>query len=128
MKVLDTTFLIDMIHGKKETEKVVESLEPLLTTQINMYEVIKGLFLKNITKARLVEVMDIFDNIRVLPFEDNALIKSAEIYSDLTKRGLEVHDLDCITAGIMLSKGINEIVTRNAKHFKKIKGITVENY
>jgi len=128
MKLLDTTFLIDLLRGKKETFKIINSKEPLFTTKINMYEVIKGLFLKNITKAKLVEVMDIFDNIRVLPFDDNALIKSAEIYSDLTKRGLEVHDLDCITAGIMLSKGINEIVTRNAKHFKKIKGITVENY
>lgn len=128
MKLLDTTFLVDLLRGKRETMKVMNSGEPLLTTQINMYEVIKGLFLNNITSSKLAEVIEMFDNIRVLPFDDNAVIKSAEIYSNFTKKGLEIHNFDCMIAGIALSKNINKIVTKNIRHFKKIKGIQVETY
>ena len=128
MKLLDSTFLIDLLRGKKETLNIANSKEPLVTTQINMYEIVKGLFLKNITSSKFAEVMEIFDNIRVLSFDDTAVIKSAEIYSDLAKKGLKIHNFDCMTAGIALSKGINKIVTKNVKHFKRIKGVEIEAY
>ena len=128
MKLLDSTFLIDLLRGRKETLKIANSKEPLLTTQINMYEIIRGLFLRNVTSSKFVESMELFDNIRVLSFDDNAVIKSAEICSDLEKKGLKIHNFDCMTAGIALSRGINKIVTKNIKHFNRIKGIEVEAY
>ncbi|MBD3355388.1 PIN domain-containing protein [Candidatus Woesearchaeota archaeon] len=128
MKLLDTTFLIDILRGKEETKKILESNEQMLTTQINMYEVIKGLFLKNITSSKFASVMKIFENIRVLSFDNDAVIKSAEIYSNFTKKGLEIHNFDCMIAGIALANNINKIVTRNKEHFKRIKEIKVENY
>ena len=128
MILLDSTFLIDLIRGKKETLKIINSKESLLTTQINMYEVIKGLFLKNITSSKFVEIIEMFNNIKVLPLDDSAVIKSAEIYADLTKKGIEIHNFDCIIAGTALSKGINTIVTKNADHFKRIKELKIEAY
>ncbi len=128
MKLVDTTFLVDILRGRKETLKILNSNEQLLTTQINMYEVIKGLFLKNITSSKLAAAIKIFDNIGVLPFDENAVIKSAEIYTNFVKKGLETHNFDCIIAGIALSKNVNTIVTRNIKHFKRIKEIKVETY
>ena len=128
MKLLDSTFLVDVLRGRKETLELIDSEETLLTTQINMYEVIKGLFLKNITSSRFAKVMRVFDNIRVIPLDDNAVIKSAEIFSDLAKKGSEVHNFDCMIAGIALSNGVNKIVTRNKNHFKRIKEIKVESY
>jgi len=35
---------------------------------------------------------------------------------------------DTITAGIILSKGINTIITKNKDHFERIDGIGVEGY
>ena len=128
MKLLDSTFLIDLLRGKKETLKIIDSKEPLLTTQINIYEIVKGLFFKNIAPSKFTKAMEMFNNIGVLPFDDHAVIKSAEIYTNLVKKGLEVHNFDCMIAGSALSKGINTIVTKNIKHFKRIKGIKVETY
>ena len=128
MKLLDSTFLIDLLRGKKDTLRIINGKESLVTTQINMYEIIKGLFLKNITSSRFAEVMEIFGNISVLPLDDRAVIKSAETYSELTKKGAEAHNFDCMTAGIALSNGIKVIVTKNVKHFKRIGGIKVEPY
>ena len=128
MKVLDTTFLVDLIRGKKETLSVIETKEDLLTTQVNMYELIIGLFLKNISSSKIMKVVDMFGEIKLLSLDDNSIIKSAEISSELTKKGEFVCDCDCMTAGIALSRGINKIVTRNTEHFKRIKGIKVETY
>lgn len=128
MKVLDTTFLVDVIRGKKETEAILNSNAPLLTTQINMYEVLEGFFLKKISQAKYLEIMQLFDNIRVLPLDDNAIIEAAKISSCLIKEGNTIADCDCLIAGIALSKGITIIVTKNVKDFEKIKGLEVETY
>ncbi len=128
MVVLDTSFLIDMLRGKKETLKILNRRENLFTTQINMYEIVKGLFFKNISSSKFAEVFEMFHNIRVLPFDDVALIKSAEIFAELSRKGQEIHDFDCIIVGIALSRGINKVVTKNVEHFKRIKDIKVEEY
>ena len=128
MKVLDTTFLIDMIHGKKETEKVVESLEPLLTTQINMYEVIRGFIIKKIQQKKFLEIIALFENIRVLPLTDQGIIKASEISAELMKKGYPAPDCDCLIAGIALHNNVRTIITRDDKHFQEIKGLKVEDY
>ena len=128
MKVLDTTFLIDLMRGKEETKEIMQGNEPLLTTQINMYEVIIGMFMKGISPSQYLQVNELFENIRLLSLDDNSIVKSAEICSELLKKGLPIEDADCLTAGIALSNGISTIVTRNVEHFKRIKGIKVESY
>ena len=127
MKILDTTFLIDLLNGDHGTVAIAKSKETLLTTQINMYEVIRGIFLINESKA-LVKARALFGQIRVLPLDDNSIIKSADIFADLSKRGEIIADNDCMTAGIALANGINKVVTRNTKHFRRIKGIKPEMY
>jgi tRNA(fMet)-specific endonuclease VapC len=128
MKILDSTYLIDYIQGKKETVAIRNGSETLLTTQINLYEVIRGLFWKKISPEIFHQIIDAIGDIRVLQLDDQAIIRSAEISAELMKKGGYVPDSDCMTAGIALSNGINKIVTRNVKHFKRIKGIIVETY
>ena len=93
-----------------------------------MYEVIRGLFLKTVSSSKFLEIMEMFENIKILPLDDNSIIKSAEISAELIKKGIIISDCDCLTAGIALSKGVNKIVTRNLKHFDRIRGIKTENY
>lgn len=128
MKVLDTTFLIDFLNGDKAALKIVESDEQLLTTQMNMYEILRGIFLASNSESEMLKAMELFENVRVLQLDDSGIIKSAEIFASLTKKGAIIADNDCITAGIALSRGINKIVTRNTEHFKRIKGIKAEAY
>ncbi len=129
MKVLDTTFLIDLLRGKNiAVLDYIKKNKDLVTTQINMFEVIRGLFLKNVSPSRFYKSLAMFENIRVLSLDNSALIKSAEVSANLIKKGKEIHDNDCLIAGIALSKGIKTIVTKNVKHFENIKDLRVENY
>lgn len=128
MKVLDTTALIDLTKGKKELSYLLKQEEELFTTQINMYEFIRGLFLRNIPSADVLEIIKVFENILVLPLSETSLVKSAEIFAILSKKGLMLDDADCLIAGITLSNNISTIVTLNKNHFERIPGIKIETY
>ncbi len=128
MKVVDTTFLIDLMNGVEETLTVVNAKEAVVTTQINMYELIRGFFLQKDAASALLRTFELFETLRVLPLDDNGIIKSAEISAFLVKKGEIISDADCLTAGISLSKGVSTIITRNVKHFSRIPGLDVEAY
>ena len=128
MKLLDTTFLIDILKGKPETTAILHGQDPLLTTQINMYEIITGLFFKNLPPSKILQVRELFEDVRVLPLDERAIVKAAEICAELMKKGEMIEDCDCLIAGIALSNGVSAIVTKNIKHFERIKGIKVERY
>ncbi|MBI5065885.1 type II toxin-antitoxin system VapC family toxin [Candidatus Woesearchaeota archaeon] len=128
MELLDTTFLIDVLKGKKETVALLKSGKPLITTQICMYEVIRGMLLRGESPDKILNARDLIGDFRVISLADNSIIKAAEISSDLTKKGKMISDCDCLIAGMALANGINKIVTRNVEHFNRIKGIEVETY
>jgi predicted nucleic acid-binding protein len=128
MKVLDSTFLIDLLHGDTATKKIAMSEEVLLTTQINMFEVLTGIFYHQNPKKEVLKALELFENMRMLELNDNEIINAAKINADLTKKGLKIDDNDCLIAGIILAHNIETLITRNTKHFKSIKGIKVETY
>ncbi len=130
MKVLDSTFLIDLLRGKKEALRFLEEEQSrdLYTTQINMYEVIRGLFRAHYSQATFQKILAVFADISILPFDEKATIQSASISAAMLNKGTPLSDGDCITAGIALSRHINTIVTLNTKDFEKIPGIVVEEY
>ena len=128
MILLDSTFLIDVLRGRPETEKILNSSETLLTTQINMYEIITGIFLQKQTANQFSRVKDFFDQIVVLSLDDDAVLKAGELNATLIKKGEIIGDCDCLIAGIALSKNISTIITKNKKHFEKIEGINVISY
>lgn len=128
MKVLDTTFLVDLLRGDPKTKIVLSKNEVFLTTQINMYEVLTGLFFKKLSSSKILQAQELFENIRVLPLDDAAVIKSAEICANLLQRGEIIDDCDCLVSGIMLSKNVNHIITKNVGHFRRVRGLVVETY
>ena len=127
MELIDTTFLIDLLKGEKETKNIAQR-ENLLTTDINMFEIIKGICFKRPSTPKFYEIIDILGDIRVLPLDQKGVILAADIHAELRKKGEEISDNDCLIAGIALSNGINTIITKNKDHFSRIKGIKVETY
>ncbi|MBI2666862.1 type II toxin-antitoxin system VapC family toxin [Candidatus Woesearchaeota archaeon] len=128
MKLLDSTFLIDLSKGNKDVLPIIQSKEYLFTAQICMFELIRGMFYRHLPSEKILEMMGLFEDIRVLPLDDAAVVKSAQISAELLQRGMPIPDNDCLIAGIALSKNISTIVTRNVKDFQRIKELNVESY
>jgi len=70
----------------------------------------------------LISGMEVFS----LSFKEAEI--AAEIYELLKSRGQLIDDNDILIIGIMLSNGINQIITKNIKHFEKIEEIKIINY
>ena len=133
MILLDTTFLIDLLRKKKNAvSKAIEltTRDKLSTTYINIYELLIGIYsIKGIDKEKkLQDVEKLMEKLEVFTLEKESAINSAKIGGDLILKGQVIGDTDNMIIGIALTNGITTIVTRDIKHYKKVKEIKVETY
>lgn len=133
MILLDTTFLIDLLKQRKQAVDKANELsdrDSLATTYVNVYELMLGVYsleeIDHDKKLRDAEVL--MDRLQILKLDKNSAIRSAKIGGSLSLKGSIIGDTDNMIAGIALSNGINIIVTRDRRHFERIKGIKVESY
>ncbi|MCL1470499.1 type II toxin-antitoxin system VapC family toxin [Argonema antarcticum] len=93
---------------------------------ITRYEILRGLKAKGATKQ--ISLFNEFcaKNI-VLPLTDEIVIKAADIYADLKKRGLPTGDADILIAASALVLEV-AVVTNNQAHFQRIPHLQVLNW
>jgi len=72
--------------------------------------------------------MELISGMEVFSLTFKEAEKAAELYDKLESKGQLIDDNDILIIGIMLSNGINQIITKNIKHFEKIEEIKVINY
>lgn len=127
---LDSDCIIDFLKGKKEAIEIVEkNKESIVTTEINVFEVFLGIYLKReISEREESSARDFFNSINILPLKKGSGKLAAKILSDLSKKGQLIGQNDCISAAIMLKNQCSQIITHNEKHFSKIKEIKVIGY
>ncbi|HII16306.1 TPA: type II toxin-antitoxin system VapC family toxin [Candidatus Woesearchaeota archaeon] len=129
--IADTTFLIDLLRGNERAVKFLKTVaSPLKTTIINQYEVYVGLAsLPGIDlEKKIKDTQHFFSRFKILPLHEDAMLEAAKICGRLIQKGEDIGDNDCLIAGIALTHGISSILTRNAKHFERIRGIKIISY
>ncbi|MBU4069862.1 MAG: type II toxin-antitoxin system VapC family toxin [Nanoarchaeota archaeon] len=127
---LDTTAIIDIFKNDLKIIKLINSLDKTFaSTIINHQEIMFGLDNENLQHLEEEKYYDdFFNNIFVFSLEKPSSKKASKIFWELKKQGESSGRFDCMIAGILLSNGINTIITRNVKHFKKIKNLKVISY
>ncbi len=132
MILLDTTVLIDIFAGDTKATKLIRELSEkaeLYTSSINIYEITKGIYSRKGNKKKYLDALELLiANIYVLPLNKSASIEAAKIYGELKEKGEFIDEPDYLIAGSCRSNKIEKIVTKNTKHFKKIKGLQVIGY
>ena len=130
MICLDSDCLIDFLKGKREAVEIIEKhKDSVLTTEINVFEVFLGIYLKKeISEKEESSARDFFNSTNILAFKKGSGKLAAKILSNLSKNGQVIGQNDCMTAAIMLKNQCNQIITRNEKHFSKIKELKVIPY
>ena len=128
--VLDSDFIIDFFKNKESAVKKMESLESgnamLFTTVFNYHEVIKGFIKAQINgKEAFAELF--FSSIGVLPYGRQEAKKAAQIEAELESRGEKISAFDTLIAAIAICRGA-VLITRNTRHFSRIKGLKTESW
>ena len=130
MICLDSDCIIDFLKGKPNAVRAVElHCDKLCTTEINVFEVLFGIYLKkNINSEEVKAVNLLIESLDILSFGQGCGEQAAKILSLLAKQGNMVGQNDTLIAASMLVNGCNEILTGNVKHYSRINGIRVMNY
>lgn len=130
MICLDSDCIIDFLRGNKEAIEIVKKYQlEIFSTEINLFEVMYGIYMKKDVSGEEIEAAkEFFENIDILPFDENCGEESATILTSLMKKGEAIDQNDCFIASIMIKNSTNKIITKNEKHFSKIKDIKVISY
>ncbi len=123
MIVADSDVLIDGLRGRQDArERIAREIEAgsLVTTSITAFELVAGAR----DTASLGEVDALLAALPVLPLDEVAGRRAAEIHRALSANREEIGMADSLIAGICLAQGAS-LLTRNRSHFERVPGLTL---
>ncbi len=127
MIAIDTSVLIDALHGEKATLEMIRELEKseetLCTTEINVLELFKGAYRPARSDSGLEKVRKLLDALVILKIDDEVYEMFGELSAELSRRGEAIGDLDELIASIATAHGAS-IASRDP-HFLRVPGLTV---
>ncbi len=131
MVCLETTLLVDALHGKGEARQLLEKLdkgsEAITIASPSIVELISGALLNPKVKDEKNRVIEFLSSFIVLDLDRESAILAGDIEAELTKRGELIEIEDIMIASIAIHNK-EKLITRNSKHFERIKGLEVEGY
>ncbi len=117
----------------KKYPKVVAEAQPYLQqhqiftfSAITRFELLRGMKVRNATAQ--LKFFDLFcRQNEIIKLNDEIIVRAADIYADLYKRGLLILDADILIAATALENNL-PIVTNNESHFNRILSLQVLNW
>lgn len=126
---LDTDILIEYFRGNEAIKERVENLsenDAIGLTWLSVYEFFKGIFISGkFDEEKFLQ--NLIDSAVVMEETYKSAKIAGEIYAGLKREGNLINDADILIASIV--KDYDAIlVTNNEEHFKRAKGLKVENW
>jgi len=118
MRVLDTSALIEVMHGTDKGKLVMDKLEneQAAMTSLNVFEIFR-----NLKPAETAVFRNLLSGINILDFDSAAALESVRIEKELANTGEKIGILDVLIAGIC-KKHSSTLITAD-RDFAKIKGL-----
>ena len=97
----------------------------------SIVELFKGIYLKdnikNIKSDEVEKIKNAISSYENYNLDKDGAILAGEIEADLLNRGERI-DIEDILIGAIAKQNGEKLITRNIKHFDRIKGLEVEGY
>lgn len=125
MNCIDSDFAIAILKGDEAAGKLLDVLETegqLCITSISIFEL--TYITKDISKKKERSLLNLIDTFRVLPLDKNSALYASKIGKKLAKDGKMVHPMDLMIGATALQNKMT-LVTKNIKHFSRIKGLEI---
>jgi tRNA(fMet)-specific endonuclease VapC len=133
MYLLDTDTLSNLIKRGPSPNLISRlaavPVELQFTSSITLAELIYGAYRLGDHGGQLLRQIEhlLLTNLPILPFDAHAARQSGEVRAALERQGTPIGDADLRIAAIALANSLT-VVTGNARHFRKVPGLTVENW
>lgn len=127
--VLDTDTCIYWLKGNETVEKKIleEDMENISITVITACELFYGAFKSAKVNKNLNIINNLLERIETLHTYEGIPYLYGQAKAELESRGEVVDDADLLIACIAKNNDCT-LVTNNIKHFKKIPGLSLENW
>jgi len=128
--LLDTDILSAVLRGTPavaaRSREYLAEHKAFAFSIITRYEILRGLKAKEAIAQ--VQAFDRFcEACLILPLTDEIVVRAAEIYASLRRRGQPTGDADILIGASALTHGFG-VVTNNETHFGRIEGLRVDNW
>ncbi len=130
MKCLDTDFLVGVLKGIPEAKTKLGMIDKegrAATTAITAFELLNGARLSKNVEENINATLRLLSRLEVLYFDLESADFASQVFSELSTRGNLIDERDLFIASICISKGL-VLVTRNTKHFSRIKMLKIESW
>ena len=128
MVCLDTDILVGLLKGDKKAATTIGKLqdagEPLKTTIITVYELLKGAMISTKPQENLKIVRDLLSNLTILTLSYGSCEEASKIYSKLKIKGKTIGEFDILIAAIVIYN--DEVLISRDKHFYYIKNLKLQ--
>ncbi len=127
--ILDTDICIYWLKGNEDIEKKIirHRLENVFITVITECELFYGAFKSQRKEKNLAVVENLRKKIRTLHTGEGVSHTYGKTKSDLDAKGQMLDDADILIVSIAFSNNAT-LVTNNIRHFKRIRGLKIENW
>ena len=129
MVCLDTSFVIDLLKGKKEVKEIkdkIDSTDELISIPSPVImELISGAYLSDKVKLEKEKIVKFLIKTKVIDFDNKSAFLAGEIEAKLIKNGETIETKDIMIASICIEND-ETLITRNKKHFENIPDLKFE--
>ncbi len=128
--LIDTDILSYFLKGNNNVVENIrlylDKFQQLNFSIITYYEIYSGLKYKD-SKNLINSFLEFSNYNKIFPLSKKSVEISADIYSELRKKGKPIDDIDLLIAGIAISNDM-KLITHNTRHFKRIKNLTIVDW
>lgn len=128
--ILDTSFVVDLMDRQPDAVKkfwALQEQENLFVTTPTIFELWSGIVRSSRPEQEKRKVLEVLDSQLILELDEESAEEGGKIDGILISQGLRIEPEDCMIAGIARHHQ-ETVLTRNVKHFGRIKGMVVETY
>lgn len=127
MKMLDTDHCIAILRQSLDLREHVKAEEELFISAISVAELTHGAHRSKHREDNLARLEVLFAALTILPFDESAGRRFGALKADLETRGEPLDDLDLQIASSAIENAL-PLATNNTNHFKRIKGLELQNW
>lgn len=123
---VDSDYLIDFLRGRSYARHLMERIrdrEIIATaSSITAFELYSGAFLSSSPEKKLAEAEAVLEWLDVVQVGKGVMREAARIYAALRTEGAMIELQDIFIAASCISLDL-PFLTRNKKHFERVKGL-----
>jgi tRNA(fMet)-specific endonuclease VapC len=127
--LLDTNICVYWLKGNEHIEQKILSvgLDNVALSFLNVSELYYGAYKSQRVDANLTLIRQLTDQLNVIESDEAISEMFGEMKATLEKAGTIIDDADLFIAACAKVHGLT-LVTNNVKHFRRIKGLKLENW